>query len=246
MKLEKESDCGGLSLETRGDAHNSQPNSMAESGVHEIAFRLIKKYLPNPGKVVDIGSGEGAFSQLLISEGHSVVALDLDVGKLKTPEIELRLCDLNKDFVNEAFGYGEKFDAVIAIEVIEHLENPFAFVRECRKLLVDDGILLITTPNVEAVNSRLLYLYKGRLFNFGEFETVPTGHITPIFGWKAEYILRQAGMHIVYRGYSDVSYFAGAGLKGKIGRLMVRLLEKIVKGDQGGPTLIVIAKPETN
>ena len=228
------------------DSNNSQPRSMAELGVHELVIQLVKKYLPNHGKVVDIGSGEGAFARLLTNEGHTVIALDIDDSKLKTPEIELRLCDFNKNFAQEAFEEDEKFDAVIAIEVIEHLENPFAFVRECRKLLKTNGILIITTPNVEAVNSRLIFLYKGRMMSFGEYETVPTGHITPIFSWKAEYIMREAGLKIIYWGYSKVSYFAGAGIKGKIGSLMVKLLETIVKGNQGGGTLIIIAKLEAD
>lgn len=231
-------------MEKMSDFNHDQPQTMAEIGVHELVIELVKKYLPKPCHIVDVGSGQGAFARLLLKEGHRVVALDIDDSKLKTPEVELRLCDFNKNFAQDVFDENEKFDAVIAIEVIEHLENPFEFVRQCRKLLKESGLLIITTPNVEAVNSRLIYLYTGRMVGFGEYETVPTGHITPIFGWKADYIMRDVGLKIIYQGYSKVSYFAGPGLKGKIGSLMVKILEKFVKGNQGGATLIIIAKLE--
>ncbi len=220
----------------------NEPRPMTEQSAHDLVLGLVKKYLPKAGKIIDVGAGEGAFARSLVNEGHSVIALDIDDSKLKTPEIELRLCDFNKKFVQNIFSEDEKFDAVIAIEVIEHLENPFDFVRECRKLLTSNGILIVTTPNVEAVNSRLIYLYTGRMLSFGEYETVPTGHITPVFAWKAEYLLREAGFKIIWQGYNEKSYYAGVGIKGKIGSLFVKMLEKIVKGPKGGKTLVVVAK----
>lgn len=41
----------------------------------------------------------------------------------------------------------DKFDTILAGSMIEHLENPSAFLQECQKLLNPDGILIITSPN---------------------------------------------------------------------------------------------------
>ncbi|HMS39813.1 MAG TPA: methyltransferase domain-containing protein, partial [Pyrinomonadaceae bacterium] len=95
-----------------------------------------------------------------------------------------------------------KFDAIFAIEIIEHLENPFRFVRECAKLLKPGGLFFVTTPNVEAVHSRLIFLYSGRLSSFGEYETVRPAHITPIFNWKMEMILDEANLEPIFEGYN--------------------------------------------
>ncbi|MGQ9556014.1 MAG: class I SAM-dependent methyltransferase [Anaerolineae bacterium] len=49
-------------------------------------------------------------------------------------------------FLDRYFSPGS-FDTIIAGEIIEHLENPSAFLRASRHVLKDDGQLLITTPN---------------------------------------------------------------------------------------------------
>lgn len=48
--------------------------------------------------------------------------------------------------VSELFA-GRSFDTIIAAEIIEHLENPFALLRDLRGILADDGRLLVSTPN---------------------------------------------------------------------------------------------------
>lgn len=41
----------------------------------------------------------------------------------------------------------EKFDTVVAGEILEHLENPIKFLQDCYKLLNKNGLLIISTPN---------------------------------------------------------------------------------------------------
>ena len=53
------------------------------------------------------------------------------------------------------------FDAVASIEGIEHLENASAFLRQCRRILAASGLLLLTTPNLVALRSRIRFLGSG-------------------------------------------------------------------------------------
>jgi 2-polyprenyl-3-methyl-5-hydroxy-6-metoxy-1,4-benzoquinol methylase len=46
------------------------------------------------------------------------------------------------------------FDAVVSIDGIEHIERPFDFIRECRRMIRKDGVLIISTPNLTALRSR--------------------------------------------------------------------------------------------
>lgn len=47
----------------------------------------------------------------------------------------------------ETMDLGRKFDTIVAGEIIEHLENPGAFLRNMRKHVKPDGVIIITTPN---------------------------------------------------------------------------------------------------
>ncbi len=71
--------------------------------------------------------------------------------------------DLNEDFSKLG-----KFDAIIALEIIEHIENQFHFIRCIKKLLSDKGILFLSTPNVESTFSRAKFYFFGRLHFFSK------------------------------------------------------------------------------
>lgn len=53
------------------------------------------------------------------------------------------------------------FDAVISTEGIEHLENHFSFLREIHRILKPGGVLVLTTPNITALRSRVRFFGSG-------------------------------------------------------------------------------------
>lgn len=232
-------------MSNRHDSENKNgesPASMAGFGTHEAVFELIRKHLPNPGRVIDLAAGEGAFSVKLKNLGHEVLAIDASRENWKVPEIPLKIENFDSEFAEKILETDNKFDAVAAIEIIEHLENPFRFVRECAKLLKPGGHLFLTTPNVEAVHSRLIFLYSGRMSSFGAYETVRPAHITPIFKWKLEMILDEAGFETVYEGFNRYVYATGINLKGKIAAVAGRILSPFLKGEKGGEGRIIVAQ----
>lgn len=215
---------------------------MAGVGTHEVVLELFKKFVPANSLVADLAAGEGAFSVALKGLGHRVRAIDVNRESWKVPDIPLDVTDLDSEFAESIITSGGKFDAVAAIEIIEHLENPFRFVRECGKLLKPGGLFFLTTPNVEAVNSRLVFLYTGRLNSFGPYETVRPAHITPIFKWKLDMMLAEAGFEIVHEGFNRFEFGTATTLKSKIAGVVSRLLSPLVKGEKGGEGRIVVAR----
>jgi SAM-dependent methyltransferase len=222
---------------------NGGPASMAGEGTHELVLDLFRRFVPEPASVVDLAAGEGAFSMRLRDLGHDVRAVDVSSDHWKVPDIPVAIADLDTEFAASLSSEVGKFDAAVAIEIIEHLENPFRFVRECAKILKPGGLLFLTTPNVEAMNSRLMFLYTGRLNGFGAYETVRPAHITPIFKWKLDMMLAEAGFAIVSESYNRVAFGTSRlNLKPKITSLIGKLLSPIVKGEKGGEGRIVVAR----
>jgi SAM-dependent methyltransferase len=51
---------------------------------------------------------------------------------------------------------GRTFDAIVAGEILEHVEQPHAFLRDCRSLLGTNGRIILSTPNPNSPIERLL------------------------------------------------------------------------------------------
>ena len=134
----------------------------APSGLHDFCEILVDKYFERSFKILDIASGTGAMTRRLTRKGYSnLVANDIDSTSFEAREVKFTQIDLNTHF-SERIGHGT-FDAIIAIEIIEHLENPLAFIRECKKVLKDNGYLLISTPNILCSESLIQWLRGGGL-----------------------------------------------------------------------------------
>ncbi len=210
--------------------------------VHERVLALIVCYLDKNSEVLDLGAGEGEFTRRLIEENYRATAVDgLDIF-WQNPQIPLLIANLDAEFASAVSPDGKKYDAVVAIEVIEHLENPFLFLRQCAKLLRPDGLLFITSPNVESITSRIIFLYTGRLKSFGENETLRPAHITPVFKWKFDLAFEEAGFEYVWEGHNRNSYHVGDRPHNKIGSLIAKLIRPFVKGEKNGENRIIVAR----
>ncbi|MFH1007964.1 MAG: class I SAM-dependent methyltransferase [Candidatus Latescibacterota bacterium] len=93
--------------------------------------QVVAWFKPFPkGRVLDLGAGEGALSKRLPEEGFEVRALDLMPEQFRAVGIPCDCGDLNGRMPYEE----DSFDYLCAVELIEHLEDPFGFVRECRRI----------------------------------------------------------------------------------------------------------------
>lgn len=166
----------------------------AVDGLHEGALELLEGRLAPGSSVLDLGTGAGAFMERLTDAGFSVVGVDLEEQSFRGSSPFVRQ-DLNQPFQSGLADRG-RFDAVAAIEVAEHLENPRHLFRECRKLLRPDGYLLVTTPYVESVYSRTKFLVTGRFEWFEDGHYRSSGHITPLTQWQLRQIADETGFAV--------------------------------------------------
>ncbi len=131
----------------------------AAGDVHRGCMKIVEGLgLPKGAHVLDLGAGEGAFSQRLVDNGFRVTAVDIAPERFRAA-CPVRALDLNGDF---HVHLDEKPDAITAIELVEHLQSPRHFIRECLSLLGTGGTLLFTSPNLESWVSRIRFLRSGR------------------------------------------------------------------------------------
>lgn len=166
----------------------------AAPGVHEDAFRLLSRHLMPPARVLEVGAGSGAFTKRLVDAGFQVEAADLDPTGWPLEGVPLHVVDLNEPRWPLPEG---AFDAVVAVEVIEHVENPSAFLRNARRRLKPGGLLFLTTPNVASLASRRALLLRGHLAFFGPGVLFAGGHQTILPWWLLQDLLEKERFEVV-------------------------------------------------
>ncbi|MBF0620103.1 MAG: class I SAM-dependent methyltransferase [Candidatus Omnitrophica bacterium] len=153
------------------------------------------------GRVIDLGCGDGDYSVAVKNMGFDVIATDLDVPRFKRKEIEFRVCDVTKPM---PFNAGE-FNYAILAEVIEHLRNPFDVIREISRILAPGGKLIISTPNILNLKSRLRFVFEGTWEYFREppLENAHNPNMTAfnvhLIPWRypeLEYLLHDCGFDV--------------------------------------------------
>jgi SAM-dependent methyltransferase len=145
--------------------------------------------------VLDIPCGEGAFTQRLQDLGMDVHGADC-VNIIRVPKAKFTICDMNAPLPYDA----GSFDAVACIDGIAHAERPFDFVRECWRVLNDQGILVISTPNISSLRSRWRWLWTGfhnkRKVPLNEGHVSPQHIINPMSFDQLRYMLHTNGFQI--------------------------------------------------
>lgn len=137
---------------------------IAMPGIHEKFHLYLKGILSgyNHPKILEIGSGHGAFTRLLWNDGYEVVASDLQPEYFYFDKLQCHKVDVTQNMPFES----ASFDMIIAVEVMEHIHDHEVFFREADRVLRKGGRLLFSTPNILSLKSRLMFLFSGFFYSF--------------------------------------------------------------------------------
>jgi len=140
------------------------------------------------GSVLDFGAGTGSLTRRLLQSGR--------FQRVSAADLMDRPGDLNASWIhgdlNDPLAIPDAtFDTIIAAEVVEHLENPRAVVRELFRLLKPGGLAVVSTPNNESWRSLLSLWLRGHHIAF--LDGSYPAHITALVRKDFERILTEAG-----------------------------------------------------
>jgi len=169
--------------------------------------------VPAEGRgVLDVSCKRGEILQELRRRGFSVRGTQFSPD---APEVEGIPIDRGVDLLKGLPYSAESFDVVLFVEVIEHLENHRAAIGELARVLKPGGLLVLTTPNIMRLKSRLHFLLSGHhktRRRFIPFDTPLSEshryHNYPIELPILVYLLRQNGLEIEHLGRSGIKAFS--------------------------------------
>jgi 2-polyprenyl-3-methyl-5-hydroxy-6-metoxy-1,4-benzoquinol methylase len=154
---------------------------------HIARYRFAEQYIKGK-KTIDLGSGVGYGTYSLSKFAEDVLGVDISEEAVayaaccyEAPNLSYQVGDVtNTPYPNESF------EAAISFEVIEHLERPEALVEEALRLLKEDGIFVVSTPDKQTYSNDRNY--------------VNPHHLKEMYPLEFRKILKQYFRHVqIYR-----------------------------------------------
>ena len=169
-------------------------SASAHEKIYRAVFELVNLN-PPAAAILDIPCGSGIFAKRLLDAGYQAEAADVRK-YIEAPEIPFHAVDMDKTLPFES----ATFDAVVSIEGIEHIKNPFGFIQECRRIVRPEGRLYLTTPNISSIRSRWRWFLTGfhakAEYPFDEENPSPRHHINMLAFPALRYMLHTNGFRI--------------------------------------------------
>jgi 2-polyprenyl-3-methyl-5-hydroxy-6-metoxy-1,4-benzoquinol methylase len=145
------------------EARARQTLGISDAAIYEMVAEVIKDRNQNGGVLLDIGCGEGQLWSYVSECFSQYIGVDCvryesfpSSGRFCWSNLEIGQTDLPDNYA----------DVVVAVETIEHVENPWAFMRELVRLAKPGGSVIVTTPNQLSFLSLLTLIIKKRFASF--------------------------------------------------------------------------------
>ena len=114
-------------------------------------FKIKDKVKPlRKIKLLDIGCGGGLLSEPMTRLGADVTGIDASIKNINVAKIHAKKSNLKINYIcstPEDLKINQKFDVILNMEIIEHVNDVNMFIKSCSKHLKKDGIMFVATLN---------------------------------------------------------------------------------------------------
>lgn len=180
-------------LETRA----RQSAGASDHAIYSMVARALDERRACGELLVDVGCGTGNLWPYVRQRFARCIGVDAVRYEDLPDEIEFSRADLDAGLAPLP---DDCADVVAAVETIEHLENPRAFVRELARVAKPGGIVVVTTPNQLSLLSLLTLVFKRR---FAAFQDVHyPAHLSALLEADLRHIAAECGLRDAEIAYS--------------------------------------------
>jgi SAM-dependent methyltransferase len=180
-------------------------------------------------RLLEVGCGTGILLQEAWSRGWRADAVELSVelaamARKKNPEATVTIGD-----IQDQEPAGTHYDAVISLDVLEHVLSPMIMIENCRELLKPGGLLLLQTPNTCSLRSRT----QGAKWDMLD----PDQHLNLFSPDALRVLLTTVGFEIL-----EMSTASGTGLERGAAGWIASVKESMLGLFNLGSALVVVAR----
>ena len=163
------------------------PKPIATPKLHERILKMFDSCgVRKNASILDAGCGEGALLNELQKRGYrNLHGVDIEKEKYAINDVKFKKADLNERI---PFSDGS-FDLIFSIENLEHLDSPYNAIKEFHRVLKKDGVLIVSTPNLNNWYQKLYFLVTGGFHGFFSGNPEKKIHVSPIFLWYLKKLL---------------------------------------------------------
>jgi len=206
--------------------------SMVETDLARRRYLLRRlELLPQveSGRLLDVGCATGRVMALAAERGWNVAGIEMSEALAHkawqaNPGVSVLVGDILKLDLAEL----GKFEAIVALDVIEHVLDPAEFLRRLRFVLMPGGILLLQTPNARSLRSRV----QGTHWNM----RIPEYHFHLFSPMGLQRLLERNGFTV-----TSLSTASGTGTEGGIRAMVALIKENLLAVGLLGNALVVAA-----
>ena len=141
-----------------GESYYTQRNAYLEDSavflrMFEHLIDHVQRYKPS-GRLFDVGCGVGHLLQ--VAQAHGYQAAGCDISPWATQYARHAGYDVRTGTLEALHYPGGSFDVAVASHTLEHIAEPVPFLQEMRRILHDDGLLVIAVPNIASVMAQMM------------------------------------------------------------------------------------------
>jgi 2-polyprenyl-3-methyl-5-hydroxy-6-metoxy-1,4-benzoquinol methylase len=158
-KQEREEKYLGMRIMSESEGTHDEKIVLEEQNIKANHFNHRKKEIEHyaqRGNLLDLGCGRGCFLLNFVNSGFDYLGIEPRKRIASIAKERVGADNIFCGTLKEANLPDSKYDVVTMINLIEHLPSPFDTLREVNRVLKEQGILFIETPNVDSIMCKIL------------------------------------------------------------------------------------------
>jgi SAM-dependent methyltransferase len=180
-------------------------------------------------RLLEVGCGAGILLQEAWRRGWHADAIELSVELAARARINNPTANVITGDIQNQEPTGPPYEAIISLDVLEHVLVPMTMIENCRELLKPGGLLLLQTPNTRSLRSRV----KGAKWDMLD----PDQHLNLFSPDALHVLLTTVGFEVL-----EMNTASGTGLERGAASWSARVKESLLGLLNLGSAMVVVAR----